>query len=818
VIQILDLHIEEFRGIRKLDVKLDGKSFVVHGPNGSGKSGVVDAIGFAFTGTIARLTGSGTAGISVAKHAPHVHRRDDPAAAKVELKFRDTVSRQEGTITRSVKTPNSFQLSPDTPELRVAVAAVRQHPELTLSRREIIKFILAESSKRATEVQALLQLDDLDKDRRALKTALGKTTRDKTNTSQALEGARLTMSRHLDVPKLMPDDIKRVIDRHRQVLGLAALEEITFDSNFREGIEEKKEVAFDKASALRDVEALETLRSDTSDLDSKLDRLQTAAVEFGDDLSVLESLKHRDLVEGGLALLLDEAVCPLCDTQWESLEDLRSHLQEKIQLSEALSKRELELKQSAAAVVQALRSERDTITPVQKLAAAWGDAEAQTALNAWSDGLLQTATQLATVPGILGLRDAIIAGLVVTPSNLITQLGRLTEIVKAKPDTSAKSAAQDFLVIAAERWGGLRIARQSDDTATHANKLADITYKTYCDAADESLANLYQEVEARFSTFYRQINADDEAGFKAELEPSAGSLDLSVDFYGLGMFPPGAYHSEGHQDGMGVCLYLALVEKLLGTGFRFAVLDDVVMSVDSNHRRQFCELLKTEFPHVQFIITTHDRIWAKQMQSTGLISKRSQIEFQGWTVDIGPSVDHGADFWDKIDQDLAKNDVSGAAAKLRRGLESELPDLAEGLRARVSFQGDAKYDLGEFLSGIKGRHNDWLKQANKSADSWKSDDARKRVKELQDARAKAVLAQQEESWAINALVHYNEWATMTKADFLPVMRAWKEFLSLFRCENGDCESWIEVGGLRGQEDSLRCACGQYNLNLLTKKQ
>jgi DNA repair exonuclease SbcCD ATPase subunit len=174
MIQILRLRIEEFRGIRKLDLDLKGKPFVVHGPNGSGKSGVVDAIGFALTGTIARLTGTGTGGLSVQKHGPHVHRRDDPGAAKVALTFRDPASGKTGTIERTVKNPGSFKLTPETPALRAVLDRVERHPELTPSRREIIKFILAEAGKRAVEVQALLQLDTLDAQRKALRTAVSK--------------------------------------------------------------------------------------------------------------------------------------------------------------------------------------------------------------------------------------------------------------------------------------------------------------------------------------------------------------------------------------------------------------------------------------------------------------------------------------------------------------------------------------------------------------------------------------------------------------------------------------------------------------------
>jgi recombinational DNA repair ATPase RecF len=46
MIQLTAIRIEEFRGIRTLELDLDRNSFVVLGPNGSGKSGVIDAIDF----------------------------------------------------------------------------------------------------------------------------------------------------------------------------------------------------------------------------------------------------------------------------------------------------------------------------------------------------------------------------------------------------------------------------------------------------------------------------------------------------------------------------------------------------------------------------------------------------------------------------------------------------------------------------------------------------------------------------------------------------------------------------------------------------
>ena len=83
----------------------------------------------------------------------------------------------------------------------------------------------------------------------------------------------------------------------------------------------------------------------------------------------------------------------------------------------------------------------------------------------------------------------------------------------------------------------------------------------------------------------------------------------------------------------------ALMKRLFGDRFTFALLDDVVMSVDAGHRYQFCKLLKTHFPDTQFIITTHDRLWAEQMKSAGLVTAKTSIAFHGWTIDTGPLVE-----------------------------------------------------------------------------------------------------------------------------------------------------------------------------------
>jgi hypothetical protein len=47
---------------------------------------------------------------------------------------------------------------PNDPEIRASFAHAEKHPEFPLSRREIIKYVLADAGQRADEIQALFRI------------------------------------------------------------------------------------------------------------------------------------------------------------------------------------------------------------------------------------------------------------------------------------------------------------------------------------------------------------------------------------------------------------------------------------------------------------------------------------------------------------------------------------------------------------------------------------------------------------------------------------------------------------------------------------
>jgi hypothetical protein len=393
-------------------------------------------------------------------------------------------------------------------------------------------------------------------------------------------------------------------------------------------------------------------------------------------------------------------------------------------------------------------------------------------------------------------------------------LRELEAAVAALPDPSAQDAAREFLIVAQEKLAAYRSASQAAKAAQENAEKASKVFEVYGQTTTAALENIFKQVETQFSDLYREINKEDESSFTAQLKPSLGKLGFDVDFYGRGHFPPGAYHSEGHQDGMGLCLYLALMSHLLGTGFTFAVLDDVLMSVDASHRREVCTLLKTKFPNTQFVLTTHDEIWLKHMRTVGLIKAGAAAHFRKWTVDQGPAEWDEGDVWQEIQATLDKNDVPAAAATLRHYLEYFAAEACHRLRARVEFRGDHQFMLGDLLPNAVGALGELFKRAKAAAQSWKKPEEVKHVTDRESAFATIRQATSIDQWQVNSAVHYNEWASLQKQDFAPVVDGFKLLVAAMKCQK--CDSFIYVSPERGPKEALRCICAEVNISLVEK--
>ncbi len=816
MIRVESITIREFRGIRDVTLDLRGKSFAICGPNGTGKSGVVDALEFALTGNVSRLSGEGRGDISLKQHGPHVDRRNDPDKARVTVKVTIPSLSKTITIERSLKNPAAAHVTPTDPAVLEVLRQVEAHPEIVLSRRELIRYVLATPGKRAEEVQALLHLDQVEQVRVGLQKIANACEKQLVPLGTIATQSRENLLRALGMSELTKEKVLATANAQRAILSLPALTDLTETASLKDGMATPgpaQPQRIPRAQALADMraarEALAEIASEST---------MTRAVEVTADLDALAadpavaaSLKREAFYTIGMELT-EAGACPFCDTPWD-LGGLKKHVQAKVDHLKEVSRRRAAVEAKIAPLIATLRKVQGAINTVVGYAAL---ATPPVAINAACDYSAHCGTAVERLTALLPLAETIpvLTNVPIIPQAVLDAIGELERAVAALPEPTKQDAARDWLVVAQERLEVSRDAMRKQKVASERAQKARRVYDIYTSTSDTVLAGVYAAVERDFAAVYQFVNRDDEDKFKAKLIPSMGKLGFDVDFYGRGFFPPGAYHSEGHQDSMGLCLYLALMRHLQGSGFTFAVLDDVLMSVDAGHRRQVCALLKAQFPNTQFVMTTHDPIWLRHMMTEGLIEGRSAVQFRSWSVDQGPTRWDDRDVWTEIDDGLKESNVREAAALLRHYLEYESAEVCHRLRAPVEFRGDAQYQLGELLPAAVRHMRELYSRGKEAANSWNQREIIEQLAAREAALAMLAKASNVEQWQVNAAVHFNSWDNLGKVDFEPVVKAFRDLLGAFTCS--DCKEYLRVSPERETPESLRCECGRTSINLRKK--
>lgn len=814
--RVLELEVTNVRGITDLTLKPDGKNLVVWGPNGSGKSAVVDALDFLLTGRISRLMGKGTGGITLSKHGPHVGH--GPGEARVRAVVQLPGLAQPVEIMRLMDHPGTIQIQGATIDDLDPILILAARGQHVLTRREILKYVTAEAGTRAQEIQELMNIADVEEIRKSFVKVLNDLDRDLLASKRAVEAAQAGVNATIGENRYSVDKVLQAVSQSRAVLGGAPAGTIA-TADVKAGLRQPTAMA-----GLRTVNVT-ILDSDFQNLLGMPERAQIADLDrdlrsslatVRADNELLHAISLKELTELGITIVDDSGKCPLCGVDWppgELLKHLNNRLsssQEAIDVHARIGRLSTTMAESGEAAVAALR-------PVIAATRDVGSAEQAQTLQAWQASL-QTLSGVLRKP-LTGYPDERFGAETVSRLLMTDGIRGILEAARSAlrtkyPEVAPEQTAWDRLTRLEENLKSLEKAEIGHRAVELHRQRADKLLTTFQATRDRILGQLYQDVRDRFVLLYKQLHEIDEAHFTARLEPEGAGLNFEVDFYGRGSHPPHAFHSEGHQDSMGLCLYLALCEHLT-TGFiDLVILDDVVMSVDAEHRRQVCRLLVEHFPTRQFIITTHDRTWASQLKSEGVVDSRGTVEFYNWTIEAGPQVNHEVDLWERIVDDLRKNDVPAASARLRRGLEQFFSTTCESLRAPVTFKLSGKWELGDLMPAALGQYRKLLKSAKKAAQSWGRSLDFDGLKVLEETAISIFLRAGIEQKDLNLNVHYNEWANFTAPDFQPVVEAFQDLCGIFVCQQ--CGAVIRLVLQDMTPSSLRCNCGAFNWNLIAK--
>lgn len=650
-IQLDSLTIRGFRGIRyEEQFEFDRKNSVILGPNGSGKSTILHAIEFLLTGNVSALSGSGTGGITAKQHVPN--RYADPDETAVRGNF----STEDGESFQAVRefTDRKRLTAEQRPAAFQSLVTAANQGLTHLSRDELLELVIATPGNRKDQIYHLMDTEGLDGRRRQLKrlrrNAENKTDEMTTRYEEYLEQIRGIASEKVTTTidgetELRPAALCDAVNARRQRLSGDAIENIDAVDSFRDRLTSPVEQAsnpLQRGDVQQWLSELEQwYEQDEDAVRESLDKLRQELRALRADKSALDDLAERSLVKHSRELVDSTTrACPLCKQSWERGE-LQTYLKERAERLERIEDRITTIDDLATDVRERLDS---TVQTLDRILNTLSTGEVQvdlTPLAAYQERIDATA---ATIDADFAANPTAVALAELELPATSKALETVTELQAAAdelPDKSSIEVVWDQLQTLSDAYQGLQDAATKRKQYARTTNELERAHETFLASRDDVLEEIFETISDRFAAFYQAVNPDEDA-FSPAINQKNTGVDFSVEFYDTGAHPPNALHSEGHQDLMGVCLFFALAAELSPLEKQPMLLDDVVMSVDKDHREQFANVLQAELSdHFQLLITTHDESWANQLVDAGVVKQTDAIRFVDWSPDQGPVVESG---------------------------------------------------------------------------------------------------------------------------------------------------------------------------------
>lgn len=816
--RLAELTVHGFRGFPPEDQTLEfgGRSAVILGDNGTGKSSVLAAVEFLLTGGMTHLSGPGTGSIDIPTHAPH--QWADPEECYVRGTF-EADNGNRGTVERRADDHTTLEtVEGDIDSDEISVSQWNDE-HLILTRGQLLEFIESPPGSRGERLSKLLNLSGITNRARGfdrIKSKLeDRADRKRSTCDRQVEDIDAVTELEIEFPISDESEVSllETINEKFSALGAEELEGMDELSNILESVELLvAEEALDPFYESRTSDRLGDVKDWAAD---NQEQIQEDLDSLAGDLAELDaadesSLFELDLFETATDLITpDTTECPLCGEGHEQdylndrVESQRERLTDLRELREQITDQKRDM-------LQDLRTQDDELQEVLELLHSGLEAgdhvqvsEDVERLDDYSSelsGLIEVLSQDLVREPEEGTIDIVqINPDELTPNweSMITACEEVIEYIASLEPLEERSQTHSDLVTIDNAWDTLQEEESELQRIEVLVDNMDQVQELFTEAREEVLEELYLDIEDSFNDFYTTIHPDEQEidlDFNAE---GTESVELEATFEEE-RDSPLAFHSEGHIDTMGICLFLALRDRLNMDGPNVVMLDDIVMSVDKTHRNGVARLLYQYLDEgPQGILATHDEVWSDQLTDADVVTRNSVLEITDWDISTGPMLHSGS--WEVIEDYLDENRPHAAAAHLRRQAEKLGRTAAQRLKPPLEYK--ERYSLADFIYGISGQVKTVATGAKRQyedhSDEWES------AQDLDNQRSELLgdFGLDE----LNGMVHYrrDEWGQLDAEDLWPVLEHWREIEGFLHCdENQDMIYYEESGDWRW----IQCDC------------
>lgn len=798
-IKINKIEIDGIRGVQsRLELPLNGKSIVLYGDNGSGKSSISDSIEWFYTNRVSHLSSTE---IDLKDALRNVNKLDEENSF-VSLTYLKSSAFDAERKLSSKKGKFNVEISNDSDQFKDYLSN-SESENLLLRYQYLTDFIDNTKSDKLKYLSDIIGYSEVTKKKEILrKSYSGITSEIKAQNYEALINAQKgVLIEKLDAAISQEKNLYEIVQEKIKPLNL----DIEIDSF--DAIGKVLQILKDSSDKqiLEELSFLEKVKLFTDTLSSESELINTTfgilSVEFNKiaaDVNRIMQTFYADFIKAGSHIVSkfhNEDKCPFC-LQSKNLEQLKAELTIRLaeieESSEKLKTFNNAQKDSGAIAderikrIDAILSDK-LITVEANLKIKESIDGLKNKFNDYKKGSLEKVTSGNPIPTAESVK--IIEADFSFTESVNARITSIQEVLKKVNKTEL------FSNISASKEAFLKIKQieKSKEVLEKQRKSLELIYNTFVKAQKEGLENFISTFSTSINDYYQFMNPDEPfqeikivtMGDEDELN----GITIAYKYNGKLVSPPQKYFSESHLNCFGISFFLASV-KAFNRVNKFFVLDDVISSFDSAHRKRFADLLFAKFSDYQIILLTHEEDWFTNFVRPQAKKKGWLINEINWTETNGTHLkEEPKDLLERIEDGLSSGNISDLGNPIRKYLEMVLKDIAVNTESKYSFQFNESNEHrmpNELLQGLRS-------QINKNSIELKS------FSELFDRVDQSSLLG-------NVCSHDNPFNPSIH-DLKAFWSDVKELLNLFYCQQPECKRRaVSIRNYDTVSKKIRCGC------------
>ncbi len=789
------LSVSGFRGARyelPLDFSNKSRSLAIFGENAAGKSTITDALEWFLTDRVGHLWREDCKQEAL-RHV--LIGQDDDSSVKVEFAG-DSLSGAKH-LSSALKTSTDFAND----SARSIVEGL-QEDRIILRHADIVGFLDQQKGAKRKAIADIIGYEEINKFREAIQGTLNALKREPAYTGAKSNAETLEGDMVRDAGQIVPDRRTFLTIAQNIVAPFKLDTEITDEASFAEAVNALNSLG-NSAEKIKKAQQLGQLAKACNALASDITTFAKDAEAFVAQYNALakeresvNQLRLSDFLTKGQAVLksddyVDDA-CPFCLSTYE-LGLLQGEIAKRLEGMSAIQSRLDDAKAQKDSLLEAIRS-------VGMQAKSIG--ETYTGLTGFDDLMAATGTARKL------LRDAY-QGITKAFENLtvyeapdgfeddIARLQHCCETGATKAEEEAgKLGLSEQEKLVTDALSSLKTLEGQVRAYERAQRIIDAyeaqiltldaIFERFVTVQNTALQSVLDTISADVGAFYAKLHPDESVDDVRLTMVGEEGVEFQYSFHGQEVQPPRKYLSESHLNSLGVVLFLANA-RIFNKKAKFLVLDDIVTSFDTSHRRRLLRLLRDAFSDWQIIILTHESVWfeiiKKEMAQHGWKFHEVRADGpNGIVLDDSP-----ASLKEIIAQKKGKDDVTN---DLRKLLEMVLKDICASLEVKVSFrfnEWNEKRMADELISQLRSTLGD------KSPDLKKND-------VFSDLAGSALVAN---------LVSHDNKDRIVGEDIDVLLEDIEKLVSLFSCS--ECGRYISAKIEVPGEKAISCKCGKTQI-------